>query len=284
MAAGRDDEAVWQRAELTDDNGALGRPRNLWPLDVPDTIILDDTGEWLLWDDSEETIIIGEPVQFHTHPQSHSLDMLNRFVRLETASPKRVLDFAKCYGPLRIAEASGPPAIPGGVALPAAVPGKPGWRREPLVLWRHYAYEARYLLNQAVDLFGPGLGETKELWYDRVWFVERVNLWLEWGDVRSQLQWWKEYWRVAHQPRGLFGLLALQLADAISYRAGMAICDGCGEPYKPRQVPKAGRRRYCPTCRGNGIPKRDARRDYAARQREGKVGGKQGGGGGERSV
>jgi hypothetical protein len=75
-----------------------------------------------------------------------------------------------------------------------------------------------------------------------------------------------------HWGISLIGALTFQLFTTIAAR-GFAVCSGCGGPYAPnKRRPSQGRRRYCSRCRAAGIPQRDAKRDYRARESECKDG------------
>lgn len=56
----------------------------------------------------------------------------------------------------------------------------------------------------------------------------------------------------------LFGALSVQLLSAAS-GSGFAVCSACGRAYVPERQPAHGRRRYCPPCRIDGAPIRDAK-------------------------
>ena len=50
------------------------------------------------------------------------------------------------------------------------------------------------------------------------------------------------------------------------------LCDGCGRSFSPGEYrPKRPGRRYCPQCRADNRPQRDAERDYRSRQKAKKV-------------
>jgi hypothetical protein len=52
---------------------------------------------------------------------------------------------------------------------------------------------------------------------------------------------------------GVLAALVLQLI-AVTARAHVAWCSGCGRPYARRQRPKAGRRNWCDECKAKNVP------------------------------
>jgi hypothetical protein len=52
---------------------------------------------------------------------------------------------------------------------------------------------------------------------------------------------------------GVLAALVLQLI-AVTARAHVAWCSGCGSPYTRRQRPKGGRRNWCDRCKEEGVP------------------------------
>jgi hypothetical protein len=83
-----------------------------------------------------------------------------------------------------------------------------------------------------------------------------VNRVLRLSDVRPFITWHPpepaslEFRRDEWTPVAtLFGVLALQLACAVSRSSGVSFCTGCGAMYNPTRRPSRSRRRYCDDCR-----------------------------------
>lgn len=100
--------------------------------------------------------------------------------------------------------------------------------------------------------------------------AESVDDLLGLAGVRPSVRWLHQPsgYRVDVRPWGPLGAAALQLALALARADGFAMCDGCGKTYVPRRKPAVGKRHFCPTCRGDGVPVRLAQRDQLARRRQ----------------
>jgi hypothetical protein len=167
---------------------------------------------------------------------------------------------------------------------------------EPLGAWYMLVLEARAMLNVAAALHtqqparrgdwhmlvhrtwcGPEggdpaldmLNQPRHAVSARAWLEDSVDRWCAWGAVQPRLT-----WAVRRSPTidfegcGLFGALAAQMLAAVS-GTGWALCSGCSERYDPgRRRPNPDRRNYCPDCRENGVPHRDAQRDLRRRRRQ----------------
>ncbi len=96
-----------------------------------------------------------------------------------------------------------------------------------------------------------------------------VNRWLHMSQARPHLLWDRHLrqWDVELTGDQLLALLALQLSVLVAMKDGLALCSECHLSYAPSRRPNANRRNYCPRCRRNGIPQRDAARDARARSR-----------------
>jgi hypothetical protein len=64
---------------------------------------------------------------------------------------------------------------------------------------------------------------------------------------------------------GLYGALVADLIVACVKAKGAHFCSNCGNSYAPKRRPSPTRRSYCRKCRLDGVPGRDAARDYRAR-------------------
>ena len=253
----------WELWDLVTEDGELDRRVVTGQLWVPGYLDLDkDRLIWTHYGPNGEN-----PRKF-----VKATGALTRFVRLADADGPAILRFARQYG----------------VLIPGAL-GRPPYS-EPLELWRHYARQARALLNIAARLHRDEPGELAE-WqavYARQplmdqaqleklagapvesqrFFVEMaVNEWLKMASVQPEFQWRYGSPRITLSGAGLFPALALQLMAAIARTDGLALCTGCGSPYTPKRRPRTGTRHYCQECRDAGVPQRDAARDYRARRR-----------------
>lgn len=179
------------------------------------------------------------------------------------------------------------------------LPGRRGnWHWEPLEAWRASARFARAILFIAKDLregksatddawaqlgAGPSLpmSPVERLGYQRSVLGRTVTHWLALGGVMPVLTWGIQSWRprsaaqiddyaaprIEFEAAGLFGALGLQLAMAIGYGKGIAICSGCGKLYFPKRAPSAGRRNFCPDPKCRMVAAwRQSKRDQRSNQ------------------
>jgi len=221
--------------------------------------------------------------------------MLDAFVRIEDS--RDVRRFAGRYGVLEICRHGLPashnrPYASGEATYPSADIDwcyPLGWERrrrpwEPIGRWFHFRRQATALIKigaavrqgrrpDASDwaalyegLYAAPPHHDLPLEAHRALLQSWINFWLSWGGVRPTLDWRKP------QPDfyvggGTFGILALQLMLAVSGGHTLALCTGCGKPYRRRREPQAGRRNYCPNC-GEKVAARDRKRAERARRRE----------------
>jgi len=230
--------------------------------------------------------------------------MLDAFVRIETAED--VLRFATRWGPLDIC-AHGLPSSHRTFQHSALEFGEPEptlgecwtdglWQsnKEDLEFYLLYSRAARAILNLAAAAHQGALGEHEDWiasglpFYTREWMAEQVKVpghlghgrflistlvseWMRIGGIQPVLFWYSgepEFQMSAET----FGILGLQLMNAVTRAHGFAICSGCGRPYiRTGRRPQAGRRNYCPTC-GSSAWLRDAQRDYRKRRKSGEEG------------
>jgi hypothetical protein len=177
---------------------------------------------------------------------------------------------------------------------------------EPVAVWQQLAHEARALLSIAARVH-RGEPAAPADWrtiygYDPSWYPDValdaftlesvITMWLDVGDVIPRLKWetkvdWaaaarrpaEVLWRqrgyvtiqgppeVVLRARGLFAIIARELAFTIARVSSMAICAGCGAAFTPRRRPVHGRRSWCDDCRERGVSKTQAVRDHRARKR-----------------
>jgi len=158
---------------------------------------------------------------------------------------------------------------------------------EPVKAWRRFATEAQAILRLAVRLHSTrpiegesdDWGSVRSSWArigeeastssaQRKALAGVLTEWLELGDVRPWVE-WKPEPRLLLTFGDLFGVLALQLVAMATMSRGAAVCSGCGVMYLPKRQPNPTRRSYCPDCRENRVPQRDAERAYRRRKAEG---------------
>jgi hypothetical protein len=167
------------------------------------------------------------------------------------------------------------------------VDGQP-W--EPVAAWRCWSLKARAIVTLAAQLRNgriggeqdwrvawgyEGMPSGKGYWtpprsVDHGWrqLTEMVNHWIGAAAARIWVERREKRAEVTFGGGGLFGALAVQLAFTMGRTKSLAICDECGRGFEPNRWPRAGERHYCPECRANGVPGRNASRDYRARQAE----------------
>ncbi len=245
-------------------------------------------------------------------------DLLEDFIRLGDKPDAKIVAYANRWGVLGIATRI-PPVTPGPIVGPgrdavgsglalliqylnATRTPLPPAGSEPVVAWRHFANQARALLETAADVWRGGSGKPENLamllrplpseWFpalegSRSWLTRRparalqkvsaqrrliasvVNRWLQIGDVGLVCGWGRNAPAVRVATPCLFGALALQLLLTVARTNGFSFCSACGRPYLPSREPRAGRH-YCRAC-GKRAAGRDAARDYRYRAAEGRV-------------
>ncbi|HEY8597497.1 MAG TPA: hypothetical protein VIL85_03645, partial [Thermomicrobiales bacterium] len=162
------DQKEWELSDLTDANGALGRPLQIAPLLVPDKVFIDEHNARVVWSWKSQT----------TRQPNNRL--LNDFVALADASNEHIAYYALRYGPLSLCEHY----LPSSHSLRSVDPDQDllmdrlrsgevlDWNRlsrrierckpmriegsedywEPLSGWRRYAKEARAILSLTTKL------------------------------------------------------------------------------------------------------------------------------------
>jgi hypothetical protein len=226
--------------------------------------------------------------------------MLDAFVKIESADD--VLDFAQRYGVLCLCEHRLPAShtdncLPEIVNLSQWVSRSKGQcYSEPIEPWLVFAKAARSTLKLAVDLFDgihgsaddwsasllaivPNassdlldfLSDVPKQYPPRQLLAGIVYLWLEHGDARIAVNWDRDEpvleLTTSSRATPTFGVLAHQLALAITRSNQIAGCTGCGVLYlREGRRPQKGRRNYCNECRDSPIPGNDRQRALRSRQ------------------
>lgn len=147
---GRDERLIWDLAGITDIHGSVDRPADIEVVRVPTEIDLD--GDRLVWTWSQDAYRTVRPDD----------RMLTQFVKLDDASDEQILRYARRWGVLEICRHNVPrthkPLGPSLTDAPDPVEWceSLGWpkdaRWEPLEAWRHFAGQARALLNIVAQL------------------------------------------------------------------------------------------------------------------------------------
>ncbi len=242
----------------------------------------------------------------HDHQNRQTQDqsaegLLDAFVRLQ--SPEGVLAFVQTWGAVWFCPTHKLPLSHGltkwsvyewssGVTGLAGecFPDKAPSFRDPVELYLSFAARARAILRLAVQLheanethredwrLALGAFLPEEYWHDEAdleafifsgkqSLADVVTEWMRVGGVSPYLQW------LTDEPAftfvgGNFGVIGLQLMQAITRSYGIVICSSCGIPYMRKgRRPQAGRRNYCPDC-GSKAWLRDAQRDFQARRKK----------------
>jgi hypothetical protein len=233
-----------------------------------------------------------------------STGLLDAFVRIETEDD--ITRFATRWGTLWIC-AHGYPSSHADRYVPVWRTDDPewspsdskcfpkDWSGEPVERWFVYVTVARSILNIAAALHSGKLGEgqdwvqafagfdmsdeirqtiTPTMWEGPVGKLENatvaladlINEWLRLGDVRPRLDWELSGPHLEFDC-ATFGVVGIQLLQAVTRAHGLTICSSCGKPYlrQGRKAPR-GRRNYCPDC-GEGAALRDAQRAHRQRRK-----------------
>jgi hypothetical protein len=251
---------------------------------VPECVML--RGDVLVWQQSGDRL--AETVE----------GMLDAFIAIETESD--ILRFAERFGVLFLCKEHLRPSthwpefpMPYDDCEPERVDG---WSREPLAKWFEYVSRARGILNVAAMLHhdeqpteedwcraaghGPivpeDYGETVREYIVRWPPVEQsltearwelcrlVDEWISMGSVAPALWWIKRDDAFLIFSPLTVGVLALQLATAVTGRHRLAICMACGMIYAPTRKPASGSRNYCVDC-GDGVASKIRHQERAAK-------------------
>ena len=223
-----------------------------------------------------------------TREKKAPTDLLERFVHLSDADPKRILDFARKWGVLGICEQHGLPHTHNpGYATNGQhgcwPQGWPGECWEPIEKWRSLARRFAACLRLAVAIDVGKKGEFNDwqvaqhsdvpqnLAQARQWLSWDVGGWVVIGQVIPEMQYKGGAWVLEHYAHGvvnLFGTLAYRLMIAVARTDGLATCCACGESYVIAvRRPNPDRRNYCRKC-GKAAADRDAARDYRRRKKQ----------------
>ncbi len=291
------EEIAWQLAGLPEvSTGLLGRTHDHETWKTPVAVELDEGN--LNWSRRGETKSVEPP-----------RDLLDRFVRLASASDDTVLRFAEKYGVVALCAKHRDPlsnrrhvvadwASPKCAMLGGANP------YVPIAWYRGFARWARSILNLAERIhdgnpggsadwefvypgysdirnkgfgrsFKPvGLSERDVVQADREVLAQMLDWWLSEVDARLHFQWdWNDPRpRVSLNAGSLPGAIVVSLVFAVGRSGGLAICTSCGIVYSPERQPAKGRRNYCDSDECRKAMRRDTTRASRERKREAELG------------
>lgn len=273
---------------LADDRtGALGVDDALTAGPMVPAFVERD-GEHLVWDWIH-------PRDDWRRPRTVRSDrLLDEFLRLR--QPDDVAPFAAKFGSIMICEHGVPATHRRDLCKPFV--GLTGPFREPLDRWLHYSSLARGLMEVASHVFDdPPRCATRETWesiYEdvadsslvqrqikgaaesptlgRLLLIRLIQEWLDTGDVGPRLELGDsdDGPPALKLAAGTFGLIGLQLVQAVTRARDLTNCSGCGLFYERRgRRAKSGQRNYCDSCRQQGIDARDRQRVRRARAARG---------------
>lgn len=172
--------------------------------------------------------------------------MLIRFASLADAPAEKILGFAAKFGALQEQVSSRPEW-----SVPPLLPD-----RQDLAYWRLISGQFAKALRLATN------PRTTQDEFDLSWLVNG-HVWQ--AGVEDFLAFVDGQPRILHSAGGLYGGLAVELMSAVA-RVGLRLCVGCGSP-----VEKGGRR-YCASCRADGVPARNRQTQWRMRQPRAKLG------------
>lgn len=219
--------------------------------------------------------------------------LLERFVRLADGEDADLVGFVEQWGFLELCEDH---ALPWRHDPTCATERREAGRlpcREPVAAWRRISRQYRAALAVGAALHrgkGPRESDWHLLWppeqgfpfdilaglvrfedrdAERSGLARFVDRQLRIAGSRPVVTWagGQERPDIRIGGDGLSQVLARELALTLARLDGLAVCDGCGNPYAPERKPRADRRSFCETCREAGVPARLRKRDQRARKR-----------------
>jgi hypothetical protein len=204
-------------------------------------------GKWDRWRHHRRQLMcFGDPDVYPGRP------MLFRFAKLHEATPSEIRKFAATYGAIEESMINGRMAWP------------PHDGREPSLLpdrqflrdwsWTSTVYDRA--LNLAALPSSDKRDEELSDW---------VSLLLDSAGVVQFLSFEGGHARVRHASGGLEGGLAVELLATVA-KQGLRRCDECGGEIEPRG------RRYCRSCRDDGVADKRAHKTWRAKHRSGPEG------------
>lgn len=193
-------------------------------------------------------------------------DLCFRFAKLASGDNEQIRVFAEKWGPL----------------------GTEDRAEERVDDWRRYAALADALLRfTAVQVSGGRGSDTdwstickstaaKNLDRSHLTAAEQsavtalaVNTWFALARGHRIVDLVKARLQIRSGASNLLGVLITQIAHVMARSDESAVCANCNKAFPPKQPRSRGSRRYCPKCRKDKVPQRDASRDWRRRRRTG---------------
>ena len=228
------------------------------------------------WGDQDVTNLGGKKV-FIGQPLRQVPDGLwKQFLRLHDATEEQVRRFALRYGPL----------------TPNLRPGE----TEEISYWRHFSRLGHAIIrgHQAIAAGQHGeegdwsvLSEFLNVPFDSLIPRERrrqdplekaaavkfttipraLNKWFAQAGPCTLVDASPNGYGILIAPRSntLLGAIVTQIANQVTGPTTVVACSNCGRVYEPSRRPRRGERHYCRECRRNGVPGRDAAREFRRR-------------------
>lgn len=274
----RRDVKLWRDAEMLSETNTLERPF-IWSLE-PKPKNIELMGKLLLWRPDEKR-------ERTSSSQQSDVGLLNKFIRLDKASPEEILRFAQQWGVLGLCKHFVPythflyDIDKDQVVRCKLLEFDTGQHWEPVERWRYFARRARAILRVASRLNQNKQGYFKD-WQvlnptlsrplnklggmyllEKTTLAEKIEYWLDYGNVRPQFTWPGDKPLISFGCNVL-GLITCHIMFAVSRSGGIAICRGCGYPYSPIKRPKTNQRNYCKSC-GKKASSRDSQADRRKR-------------------
>jgi len=294
----RDLSADWELGDLLTPEGNLTRAAPIYLRRFPPIEDVTVRNGFLMWQFREPDRVIEGTAIFNTPIPSprarldlgtrvrNEKDMLRRFVELCDSSDQAVLEFAKCWGRLRLCEHSMPHdhgpltmyklRVPQPVArriiksrrtrLPRDIvrPACFSLTGESLHAWRFFSRQAQAILKIAARVHSGRVGANEDWeWVldgglpghpgsataqlNHVFLVEALRGWTSLGRLRL---WVPDLeGKIKLTGFDLFAKLAIELVLAVSRRKGFGVCSACGRQYEPSRRPARDRSNYCDDVR-----------------------------------
>ena len=119
-----------------------------------------------------------------------------------------------------------------------------------------------------LDLAGKGEAVPQGVKLRRLLMAASIERWLKQPNCYlPSVLWSGDSLQVKPVALGVLGVVGLQLAVQLT-RTPVTVCSGCGRVIEPSSRATRGKRRYCPKCRLEKKPIRDAKADFRQKRRD----------------
>ncbi len=155
--------------------------------------------------------------------------------------------------------------------------GGPVKLEERVAAWR-VLYEGLVRDGAILDKLSRGLAAESRRRNAVMFLGEYLNYWLELGGARPAVIWPTGRFvgdadkgpslELRAAPAGVFGVMAIQLATAVTRSEAIYVCAGCRQSYLRTERASRSGRNYCLACKGQGIHERDRKRRQRAFKRQ----------------